>query len=49
MVKRPVVMCPICQKQAHLEDVLTAQSNENVIYTCPSCRFVLRNVYTSKG
>ncbi|WP_198020513.1 hypothetical protein [Anoxybacteroides tepidamans] len=48
-MKRPLVTCPMCQKQAQLEEVLTAQSNQNVIYTCPSCHFTLRNIYTSKG
>ncbi|MBB4074886.1 putative Zn finger protein [Anoxybacillus voinovskiensis] len=48
-MKKPVVVCPACQKRAYLEEVLTAQSNQNVIYTCPSCQFMLRNIYTSKG
>ncbi|KXG10377.1 hypothetical protein PNH38_10955 [Anoxybacillus rupiensis] len=49
MKKKPVVICPVCRSQAYLEEVLTAQSNQNVIYACPSCQFMLRNIYTSKG
>jgi len=46
---RPVVKCPNCQKEAHLEQVLTSQSNQNVIYTCNSCEYTIRNIETSKG
>jgi uncharacterized Zn finger protein len=45
----PQVICPKCGQKAELEDVLTAQSNQNVIYTCPFCSYVLRNIKTSKG
>ncbi|WP_169891168.1 hypothetical protein [Litchfieldia alkalitelluris] len=46
---KPVVTCPSCQKQASLDEVLTAQSNQNVIYTCTECNFTLKNIETSKG
>ncbi|HZG61276.1 hypothetical protein B0I26_101136 [Anoxybacillus vitaminiphilus] len=48
-MNKPVVICPNCHKQAYLEEVLTAQANQNVIYTCPACQFMLRNIHTSKG
>ena len=43
------VTCPECHKEESLENVLTAQSNQNVIYTCPNCGFNERNIETSKG
>ncbi|MED4037658.1 hypothetical protein [Niallia taxi] len=43
------VTCPECQQQESLENVLTAQSNQNVIYTCPNCDYNQRNIETSKG
>ncbi|MGG0737844.1 hypothetical protein [Niallia taxi] len=43
------VTCPECQQQEALENVLTAQSNQNVIYTCPNCGYKQRNIETSKG
>jgi len=45
----PTVVCPACKRAARMEDVLTAQSNQNVIYTCPSCDYIVRNIKTSKG
>ncbi|MCP8970885.1 hypothetical protein [Ectobacillus ponti] len=45
----PDVVCPQCKQAAEMEDVLTAQANQNVIYTCPSCGYMLRNIKTSKG
>ncbi|WP_170289444.1 hypothetical protein [Metabacillus lacus] len=48
-MKVPNVECPNCLKQLPLTEVLTAQSNQNVIFTCPDCRFILRNIRTSKG
>lgn len=45
----PIVICPNCHQQAEMEEVLTAQSNQNVIYSCPSCQVVIRNIETSKG
>lgn len=46
---KPLVTCPKCKIQATLEEVLTAQSNQNVIYTCTECDFSLKNIETSKG
>ncbi|PLR97463.1 hypothetical protein CVD19_08205 [Bacillus sp. T33-2] len=45
----PVVKCPKCGIQAELDRVLIAQSNQNVIYRCPSCNYWVKNVHTSKG
>ncbi|MCA1029869.1 hypothetical protein LCL95_02335 [Bacillus timonensis] len=45
----PLVICPTCQKQEPIHDVLTAQSNQNVIYTCNQCHHTVRNIETSKG
>ncbi len=45
----PYVHCPKCLKQESMERVLTAQSNQNVIFTCPHCSFIKRNIKTSKG
>jgi uncharacterized protein YbaR (Trm112 family) len=45
----PIVICPNCRQQEEIELVLTAQSNQNVIYTCPSCQVIIRNIETSKG
>ncbi|WP_169823186.1 MULTISPECIES: hypothetical protein [Anaerobacillus] len=44
-----VIICPSCQKRDALENVLTAQSNQNVIYECSYCHFSKRNIETSKG
>ncbi|QOR68378.1 hypothetical protein IM538_09875 [Cytobacillus suaedae] len=45
----PIVTCPKCQSKARFEDVLTAQSNQNVIYRCSQCDYTKRNIETSKG
>ncbi|MCP3741814.1 hypothetical protein NLX69_19470 [Rossellomorea sp. BNER] len=45
----PTVKCPKCQKEEELNHVLTAQSNQNVIYNCPACHYKVRNIMTSKG
>jgi uncharacterized Zn finger protein len=45
----PVVICPKCGQQAEIDQVLTAQSNQNVIYICPFCCYVIRNIETNKG
>ncbi|EOA3902180.1 zinc-ribbon domain-containing protein [Bacillus cytotoxicus] len=45
----PRVICPKCHSIFEIKDVLTAQSNQNVIYTCPSCQYIMRNIETSKG
>ena len=41
MERLPVVICPNC-RSAEIIHVLTAQSNQNVIYTCQVCHFVIR-------
>ncbi|MGG3195902.1 MULTISPECIES: hypothetical protein [Priestia] len=48
-MKSPVVICPNCHSQKELATVLTAQSNQNVIYTCSACGYKLVNIKTSKG
>lgn len=45
----PTVICPECSKEEKLENVLTAQSNQNVIFQCPHCQLLVRNIKTSKG
>ncbi|WP_141231649.1 hypothetical protein [Niallia circulans] len=45
----PTVICPECSKEEKLENVLTAQSNQNVIFKCPHCQLLVRNIKTSKG
>ncbi|WP_379966820.1 hypothetical protein [Ectobacillus sp. sgz5001026] len=45
----PTVICPNCEKKEKLDRVLVAQSNQNVIFTCPFCRLIIRNIETSKG
>ncbi len=49
MRKEPTVICPFCQNQQPLSKSLTAQSNQNVIFTCAHCLEKLRNIETSKG
>lgn len=48
-LKLPTVICPNCHSQREINSVLTAQSNQNVIYDCPDCGYELRNIETSKG
>ncbi|MDQ0214816.1 putative Zn finger protein [Oikeobacillus pervagus] len=45
----PIVICPICGNQEGIHQVLTAQSNQNVIYQCERCEFERRNIVTKKG
>jgi uncharacterized Zn finger protein len=45
----PVVKCPKCKMDQELHKVLTAQSNQNVIYICPHCDYMVRNIETKKG
>lgn len=45
----PLVKCPMCKLESEINLVLTAQSNQNVIYQCPRCHFTLKNIETSKG
>ncbi len=49
MKKEPLVICPFCHGQGPLSESLTAQSNQNVIFTCPQCQESIRNIETSKG
>lgn len=44
----PSVICPHCKTTEHMDQVLTAQSNQNVIYRCESCGFSLKNIPTKK-
>lgn len=48
-MKKIMVKCPSCLKEKEIEGVLTAQSNQNVIYACPNCGYKERNIQTSKG
>ncbi len=43
------INCPKCNQTDDIENVLTAQSNQNVIYECRQCHFTKRNIETSKG
>ncbi|WP_442599317.1 hypothetical protein [Neobacillus sp. D3-1R] len=46
----PTIKCPNCLKEEEIgRRVLTAQSNQNVIFQCPHCLFEKRNIETSKG
>ncbi|MFC0270718.1 hypothetical protein ACFFIX_04540 [Metabacillus herbersteinensis] len=49
MRKIPSVICPNCLEQQSLEQTLTAQSNQNVIFTCLYCEEKIKNIITSKG
>ncbi|WP_171016741.1 hypothetical protein [Pseudalkalibacillus caeni] len=48
-ISLPVVVCPVCNNAHNIEEVLTAQSNQNVIYHCPNCGYEVKNIETSKG
>ncbi|MBA4538074.1 hypothetical protein H1Z61_13260 [Bacillus aquiflavi] len=45
----PIVKCPKCHVEKEIDEVLTAQANQNVIYQCPKCSYTVRNIETSKG
>jgi predicted RNA-binding Zn-ribbon protein involved in translation (DUF1610 family) len=45
----PLVKCPKCFYEAEMDHVLTAQSNQNVIFKCPKCFYEVKNIHTSKG
>lgn len=45
----PIVRCPKCHYESEMSYVLTAQSNQNVIFQCPQCHFMVKNIETSKG
>ncbi|HZH62901.1 MAG TPA: hypothetical protein VEY70_25790 [Metabacillus sp.] len=49
MKKEPIVICPFCHGQGSLSESLTAQSNQNVIFTCAHCLESVKNIETSKG
>ncbi|PEZ10317.1 hypothetical protein CN326_01965 [Bacillus sp. AFS018417] len=49
MERMPVVVCPKCHRQSEITHVLTAQSNQNVIFKCPFCTYSIRNIETNKG
>lgn len=49
MEQTPTVICPKCHTQSEMADVLTAQSNQNVIFICPVCTYTMRNIRTKKG
>ncbi|WP_199757444.1 hypothetical protein [Halalkalibacter nanhaiisediminis] len=44
-----LVVCPMCRSEQPITNLLTAQSNQNVIYTCPTCQYEKRNIPTKKG
>ncbi|WP_264805409.1 hypothetical protein [Cytobacillus sp. NCCP-133] len=45
----PIVKCPSCLAEKEIDGVLTAQSNQNVIFRCPNCHYEVRDIQTSKG
>ncbi|WP_161524665.1 hypothetical protein [Alteribacter lacisalsi] len=49
MAVEPLAECPGCQRRHAFEQVLTAQSNQNVIFSCPDCGYEKKNIRTSKG
>ena len=49
MRREPKVICPFCQEGQPLSKSLTAQSNQNVIFTCINCLESIKNIETSKG
>lgn len=49
-VKLPLIICPNCLEQLPLnENTITAQSNQNIIFTCTNCGEIIRDIKTSKG
>ncbi|WP_156906552.1 hypothetical protein [Alteribacter aurantiacus] len=48
-MEEPLVHCPKCGEEHPIQSVLTAQSNQNVIFECPKCGYEKRNILTSKG
>ncbi|MBM7096069.1 MULTISPECIES: hypothetical protein [Alteribacter] len=48
-MEEPMVQCPNCRNHYPIQSVLTAQSNQNVIFECPDCDYEKRNIQTSKG
>ncbi|WP_156314795.1 hypothetical protein [Halalkalibacter wakoensis] len=49
MLSDVMVVCPNCEEMKPITNVLTAQSNQNVIYTCDSCHYEQKNIETKKG
>ncbi|WP_409253530.1 hypothetical protein V1502_06375 [Bacillus sp. SCS-153A] len=47
--KNPKIVCPECRKEQDIERVLTALSNQNVMYDCPFCQYHQHNIMTKKG
>jgi uncharacterized Zn finger protein len=47
--KNPEIVCPNCRQEKDIEDVLTALSNQNVMYDCPACGYRQKNIITKKG
>ncbi|MGM0844413.1 MAG: CPXCG motif-containing cysteine-rich protein [Bacillota bacterium] len=45
----PQIICPECGEKKDIENVLTALSNQNVIYDCPVCGYQMKNIVTKKG
>lgn len=45
----PTVKCPNCMAEKEIDEVLTAQSNQNVIFHCHKCDYEVKNIETSKG
>ncbi len=45
----PTVHCPKCNKDEAMDKVLTAHSNQNVMYRCPHCAYSKSQIQTSKG
>jgi hypothetical protein len=35
--------------EKEIDGVLTAQSNQNVIFRCPNCHYEVKDIQTSKG
>ncbi|WP_088103486.1 hypothetical protein [Halalkalibacter urbisdiaboli] len=45
----PIIICPSCHDERPISNLLTAQSNQNVIYQCKKCHYEQRNIPTKKG
>ncbi|MGD6801701.1 hypothetical protein ACQCVK_19505 [Rossellomorea vietnamensis] len=47
--KNPEIICPACGQINVMEDVLTALSNQNVMFDCSFCGHHKKNIETKKG
>jgi uncharacterized Zn finger protein len=47
--RNPRIVCPSCGREKDIEEVLTALSNQNVMYDCPICGYHQKNIMTKKG